>query len=105
MVYIILKGLFEPDSVAHFAGSLICIVLCSMIIYVVLYDLTHNFRNHCKTVINEVGNSLFYLMFVILVCVSLIILGLMITYPFIRNTVLIGIYAIYGLYFVKGDKE
>jgi hypothetical protein len=33
-----------------------------MIIYVVLYDLTNNFRNHCKTVINEVGNALFYLM-------------------------------------------
>lgn len=59
MWYIILKGLFEPDSVAHFAGSLICIVLCSMIIYVVLYDLANNFKTHCKSVINEVGNALF----------------------------------------------
>ncbi|EAR0931466.1 MULTISPECIES: hypothetical protein [Enterobacteriaceae] len=105
MGYIILKGLFEPDSVAHFAGSLICIVLCSMIIYVVLYDLANNFKTHCKSVINEVGNALFYLMFAILVGVSLIILELMITYTFIRNTVLITIYGIYGLYFVKGDKE
>lgn len=53
MMHIILKGLFEPDSVAHFVGSLIFIVLSNMIIYIVLYDLAHNFKTHCKSVIKS----------------------------------------------------
>lgn len=93
MDYIILKGLFEPDSVVHFAGSLIYIVLSSMIIYVVLYDLAHNFKTHCKSVINKLRTSsidslqvvmLFSLLFVVFISVTL-----MLTYPFIGGIIVI----------------
>ncbi|EAW5084775.1 hypothetical protein FFC66_21615 [Salmonella enterica] len=93
MAYIILKGLFEPDSVSHFAGSLIYIVLSSMIIYVVLYDLAHNFKTHCKSVINKLRTSsidslqvvmLFSLLFVVFISVTL-----MLTYPFIGGVIVI----------------
>ncbi|EAP6588082.1 hypothetical protein EJN33_22435 [Salmonella enterica] len=106
MGYIILKGLFEPDSVAHFAGSLIYIVLSSMIIYVVLYDLAHNFKTHCKSVIYKLRTSsidslqvvmLFSLLFAVFIFVFIFVTSIL-TYPFIGVIMLIITWIILGSY-------
>lgn len=55
MAYIILKGLFEPDSVSHFAGSLIYIILSGIIIYRLFSELIYDFKKQGKTLINELG--------------------------------------------------
>lgn len=93
MGYIVLKGLFEPDSVAHFAGSLFIMILIGMIIYRVVYDLIHDYKKHCKSVINKLRTSsidslqvviLFSLLFVVFISVTL-----MLTYPFIGGIIVI----------------
>lgn len=92
MEYIVLKGLFEPDSVAHFAGSLFTMILIGMIIYSVVYDLIHDYKKHCKSVINKLRISsidslqvvmLFSLVFAVFVFVVLIL-----THPFIGFIIL-----------------
>lgn len=92
MAYIVLKGLFEPDSVAHFAGSLFTMVLIGMIIYRVVYDLIHDYKKHFKSVINKLRISsidslqvvmLFSLVFAVFVFVVLIL-----THPFIGFIIL-----------------
>ncbi|EBR8473547.1 hypothetical protein DOI81_22730 [Salmonella enterica subsp. enterica serovar Gaminara] len=102
MGYIILKGLFEPDSVAHFAGSLIYIVLNSMIIYVVLYDLAHNFKTHCKSVIKKLRtssiDSLQVVMLLSLLFAVFIFVTSILTYPFIGVIMLIINWIILGSY-------
>lgn len=77
MWYIILKGLFEPDSVAHFAGSLIYIILSGIIIYRLFSELIYDFKKQGKTLINELGlfNTIsLFILFVITDLIGIIII-------------------------------
>ncbi|EDW0589970.1 hypothetical protein NA86_004858 [Salmonella enterica subsp. enterica serovar Mbandaka] len=124
MEYIVLKGLFEPDSVAHFAGSLFTMVLIGMIIYRVVYDLIHDYKKHCKSVINKLRTSiidnlqvvmLFSLLFAVFIFVFIFVTSIL-TYPFIGVIMLTITWIILGSYLSylesfkelnkkKGDKE
>ena len=100
MGYIVLKGLFEPDSVAHFAGSLFIIILIGMIIYRVVYDLIHDYKKHCKSVINKLRissiDSLQVVMLFSLVFAVFVFAFLILTHPFIGFTILIINWIIFG---------